>query len=61
MSFQRAICYSGFRDGQSPDLGVYPSVAEIRADLHLLKSQWTALRLYACDVHAERVLQVIQS
>ena len=61
MSFKRAICYSGFRDGQSPDLGVYPSVAEIRADLHLLKSQWTALRLYACDVHAERVLQVIQS
>ena len=61
MSFQRAICYSGFRDGQSPDLGVYPSVAEIRADLHLLKSQWAALRLYACDVHAERVLQVIQS
>jgi len=61
MSFKRAICYSGFRDGQSPDLGIYPSVAEIRADLHLLKGQWAALRLYACDVHAERVLKVIRN
>jgi exo-beta-1,3-glucanase (GH17 family) len=61
VSFKRAICYSGFRDGQSPDLGIYPSVAEIRADLHLLKGQWAALRLYACDVHAERVLKVIRN
>jgi len=61
MSFKRAICYSGFRDGQSPDLGIYPSVAEISADLHLLKGQWAALRLYACDVHAERVLKVIRN
>ena len=32
----RAICYSGYREGQSPDSRTYPSVAQIREDLHLL-------------------------
>ena len=58
--FKRAICYSGFRDGQSPDLGKYPSVEEIRSDLMMLKGHWSALRLYACDEHAKRVLAVIR-
>ncbi len=55
-----AICYSGYRQGQSPDTQVYPSVAEIREDLHLLQRHWRALRLYDCSTHAERVLQVIR-
>jgi exo-beta-1,3-glucanase (GH17 family) len=42
-----AICYSGFRDGQSPDTGVYPSKEEIASDLSLLQGRWEALRLYA--------------
>lgn len=54
-----AICYSGYRRGQSPDTQVYPSVAEIREDLHLLARHWQLLRLYDCSLHAERVLQVI--
>jgi exo-beta-1,3-glucanase (GH17 family) len=54
-----AICYSGFRDGQSPDTGVYPSKEEIASDLSLLQGRWEALRLYACDVHSLRVLEVI--
>jgi exo-beta-1,3-glucanase (GH17 family) len=54
-----AICYSGYREGQSPDLKVYPSVEQIREDLHLLARHWSLLRLYDCSVHAERVLQVI--
>ena len=58
--FKRAICYSGFRDGQSPDLGKYPSVEEISSDLTMLKDHWSALRLYACDEHARRVLTVIR-
>jgi exo-beta-1,3-glucanase (GH17 family) len=56
----RAICYSGYRDGQSPDLRIYPSVAQIREDLHLLARHWPLLRLYDCSLHAERVLQVIR-
>lgn len=55
-----AICYSGYREGQSPDLRVYPSVAQIREDLHLLARHWQLLRLYDCSLHAERVLQVIE-
>lgn len=60
MTFKRAICYSGFRDGQSPDTGIFPSELEIKADLMLLKEHWSAIRLYACDLHAKRVLDVIR-
>jgi exo-beta-1,3-glucanase (GH17 family) len=56
----RAICYSGHREGQSPDSRNYPSVAQIREDLHLLARNWPLLRLYDCSLHAERVLQVIR-
>jgi exo-beta-1,3-glucanase (GH17 family) len=55
-----AICYSGYREGQDPNRKLYPSVAEIREDLHILKKHWRLLRLYDCSPHAERVLQVIR-
>ena len=54
-----AICYSGYRHGQSPDTQTFPSLDEIREDLHILQKNWRYLRLYDCTVHAERVLQVI--
>jgi exo-beta-1,3-glucanase (GH17 family) len=54
-----AICYSGYREGQSPDAKLYPSLAQIREDLRLLARHWQLLRLYDCSLHAERVLQVI--
>ena len=60
LAHKRAICYSGFRDGQSPDVGVFPSPAEIASDFEILQGHWDALRLYACDVHTERVLAVIR-
>jgi exo-beta-1,3-glucanase (GH17 family) len=56
-----AICYSGYRHGQSPASGVYPSLVEIREDLLILCRYWRLLRLYDSGVHAERVLQVIRS
>jgi len=56
-----AICYSGYRRGQSPDSGQFPSLGEIREDLRLLREHWRVLRLYDCSRHAERVLQVIRS
>ena len=55
-----AICYSGYRHGQSPDQRIYPSLDEIREDLHILRRHWQLLRLYDCSPHAERVLQVIR-
>lgn len=55
----RAICYSGFREGQSP-AGIFPSYKEIKEDLLLLQNDWKYLRLYDCDAHAETVLEVIE-
>ena len=54
----RAVCYSGFRQGQNPG-GIYPSYKEIKQDLMLLKDHWDYLRLFDCDRHAETVLEVI--
>ena len=55
----RAICYSGFREGQQPG-GTCPSYNEVKEDLLLLKNHWSYLRLYDCDDHAEVVLDVIE-
>lgn len=55
----RAICYSGFRDGQRPG-GMYPSYEEVKEDLFILANHWKYLRLYDCDEHAETVLNVIR-
>ena len=55
----KAICYSGFREGQKPG-GITPSYEEIKEDLLILHKHWKYLRLYDCDQHAEIVLEVIQ-
>jgi exo-beta-1,3-glucanase (GH17 family) len=54
----KAICYSGFRDGQQPG-GVIPSYDEVNEDLLLLQPHWKYLRLYDCDAHAQTVLEVV--
>jgi exo-beta-1,3-glucanase (GH17 family) len=56
----KAICYSGYRHGQSPGDKVYPSAEEIREDLLILQKNWHLLRLYDCSPHGERVLEVIR-
>ena len=60
IEFDNAICYSGFREGQSPDTGVFPTYEQIKEDLMILQGQWKYLRLYACDQQSEIVLQVIK-
>ncbi len=55
-----AICYSGYRAGQNPGEGIYPSYEEIREDLQILAKNWDYLRLYDCSPHAETVLRVIR-
>ena len=54
----KAICYSGFREGQRPG-DVFPSYEEIKEDLLILHNHWKYLRLYDCDKHSEIVLDVI--
>ena len=54
----KAICYSGFREGQRPG-EKFPTYNEVKEDLLLLHNHWQYLRLYDCDKHAEIVLEVI--
>ncbi|WP_198931822.1 glycoside hydrolase family 17 protein [Labilibacter marinus] len=56
----RAICYSGFREGQAPG-AVYPSYDQIKEDLLILQGHWKYLRLYDCDEHTDIVLEVINN
>ncbi len=55
-----AICYSGYREGQNPREGHYPTYDEIHQDLRILAGHWRYLRLYDCSPHAEIVLEVIR-
>ncbi len=55
----KAICYSGFREGQMPG-GEVPTYEEIKEDLLMLQGHWKYLRLYDCDEHAKIVLEVIE-
>ena len=54
-----AICYSGYREGQNPRAGEYPSHDEVEEDLLILAKHWDYLRLYDSSRHAEIVLDVI--
>ena len=60
LPYGKAICYSGYRNGQSPVTSDYPSYEQIREDLLILESDWDYIRLYDSSVHAERVLKVIE-
>ena len=55
----RAICYSGYREGQDPRRGIFPRYAEIREDLLILTNFCSFIRLYDCSQHAETTLKVI--
>ena len=59
-AFADAVCYSGYREGQDPNAGLYPSYEEIREDLRILARNWRYLRVYDSGPHAETVLRVIR-
>ena len=61
LPFAKAICYSGYRDGQSPDSGEFPSYDQIKQDLLILKDDWKSLRLYGSDEHSKTILHVIEN
>ncbi len=55
----KAICYSGFREGQAPGAKT-PSYEQVKEDLLILHKQWHYLRLYDCDKHTHTILEVIE-
>ncbi|MEM1043307.1 MAG: glycosyl hydrolase family 17 protein [Bacteroidota bacterium] len=61
MEFGSAICYSGYRENQSPVTQAYPSYDEVCEDLRLLDPNWQYLRLYDCSRHAELVLDAVRA
>lgn len=57
----RAICYSGYRRGQSPRTERYPSREQIAEDLRILTDYgFQYIRMYDPNEHARRVLEVIR-
>ena len=44
--FVRGVCYSPFRDGQSPATGVYPTRNQITEDMRILRRYTSAVRFY---------------
>ena len=59
LPFATAICYSGYREGQNPREGIYPSYQQVKEDLLILHKQWHYLRVYDCGPHAQLVIDVI--
>jgi len=58
---ENAICYSGYRTGQSPITQIYPSYEEIKEDLMILSDNWKYIRLYDTTEHARTALEVIRN
>lgn len=60
IEYGKAICYSGYREGQRPG-GEIPSKEQIEEDLLLLvKEGYRYLRMYDPNEHARRVLELIR-
>ena len=58
--YGKAICYSGYREGQSPKTEI-PSKEQIAEDLNLLvKDGYSYIRMYDPNDHARRVLETIR-
>jgi exo-beta-1,3-glucanase (GH17 family) len=55
-----AIAYSGYRAGQHPDTGPFPTPEQVREDLTILAKNWKYIRVYSADRHSEDVLQTIR-
>lgn len=60
LKYGKAICYSGYRQGQSPKTEI-PSKEQIAEDLDILvKDGYQYIRMYDPNLHARRVLEIIR-
>ena len=61
MEYGRAICYSGYREGQSPVTETYPTYDQIVEDMKILeKHGFKYIRMYDPVSYAEMTCQVIR-
>jgi hypothetical protein len=57
---RKAVSYSGFRRGQSPDTGVHPSREEILEDLRILEQAgFGLLRVFSSGEHGRAVIELL--
>ena len=60
LEFGKAICYSGYRKGQSPKT-TPPTKEQVREDLHILAEDgYKYIRMYDPNLHARYALEVIR-
>lgn len=58
--YKKAICYSGYRDGQNPR-GEFPSRAQVMEDLDILVNEgFECIRMYDPNSYAKMVLDIIR-
>ena len=60
IDYGKAVCYSGYRQGQSPG-EIYPTYNQVKEDLFIVNKTWKYIRLYSCDFHSKTVLDVIKN
>jgi len=60
IEYGKAVCYSGYREGQSPIHKIYPSYNEVLEDLRILEKYFHYIRMYDVSTHAKTVLKVIK-
>lgn len=59
--FARAVCYSGYRNNQSPAEKKYPSELEILDDLDIIvRDGFKYIRMYDANDYAENVCRIIR-
>ncbi len=59
IEYGKAICYSGYREGQSPIKKIYPSYDDVLEDLRILEKDFDYIRMYDSSEHCETTLEVI--
>lgn len=57
----KAVCYQGYRRGQSPIMNLRPSKEQVLEDLLIIEKTFSYIRLYDTSQHTIDVLEVIKS
>ena len=58
--YGRAICYSGYRDGQGPNWNIHPNYDEVKEDLIILSEHFDYIRMYSPGYHTQTAIKVIE-
>lgn len=61
MTYNKAICYSGYRKNQSPRKNIFPTDQEVLEDLVMLSTFVSYIRMYDTSYHVKQVLRLIRA